>query len=214
MPVVDVFCPLSTLPLIFGTTLETIPGNVPYLKADSARASAWKARLEEKCPAGHLRVGISWAGNPTHVKDKWRSTRLDQWNDIFGVSGVSFISLQKQLPDTDRARLASESRVIDLTSEIGDFSDTAALIENLDLVIAVDTSVVHLAGALAKPTWVLLQWVPDWRWLLDREDSPWYPTLRLFRQIKKDDYTGSLRRVADELRALVAGDRTRLKPLR
>lgn len=212
LPPVDMACPLSTLPLVFGTTIETIPGNVPYLEADPAKVSAWKKRLDEKCPAGNLRVGLSWAGNPSHVKDQWRSTRLEQWDEILNVPGVNFVSLQKLLPDADRERLASEKRVLDLTSEIGDFADTAALIQNLDLVVSVDTSVVHLAGAMAKPAWVLLQWVPDWRWLLDREDSPWYPTLRLFRQEAKDNYAASLRRVAEELRTLVAGDRTRLQP--
>lgn len=212
LPRVDAYCTMSSLPLAFGTTLETIPGKMPYLEAEPEKVSEWKSLIDSKVPEGNIRVGISWAGSALHIKDKWRSTRLAQWKGILDVPGVSFISLQKQVPDVDKALLASESRIIDLTDRLGDFSDTAALIRNLDLVISVDTSVVHLAGALGKPAWVLLQWVPDWRWLLEREDSPWYPTLRLFRQDTRDDYSGPLRRIAENLRAVIAGDRARMEP--
>ncbi len=209
LPPVDVFCTMSSLPLVFDARLDNIPGAVPYLAAEPEKVSAWKSRIDQMAPSGNLRVGLSWAGSAEHVKDKWRSTRLEQWTNVLDVPGVSFISLQKQVPEADRAALASEKRLIDLTPEMGDFSDTAALIQNLDLVLSVDTSVVHLAGALAKPAWVLLQWVPDWRWLLEREDSPWYPTMRLFRQEVRDDYSRPLQRIADDLRVMAGGNASR-----
>ncbi|HTK83803.1 MAG TPA: glycosyltransferase family 9 protein [Patescibacteria group bacterium] len=200
LPPVDVFCTLSSLPLVFDTRVDNIPDTVPYLSVEPEKVSTWKSRLDQCVPAGSLRVGISWAGSAEHIKDKWRSTRLEQWSDVLGVPDVAFISLQKEVPEADRLPLASENRLIDFTSELGDFSDTAALIQNLDLVLSVDTSVTHLAGALGKPAWVLLQWVPDWRWLMDREDSPWYPTMRLYRQEVKDDYSRPLQRIAHNLR--------------
>ena len=188
---VDVFCILSSLPFLLGTTLETIPGSVPYLTVDAARGAAWKARLDARTPPGLPRVGIAWAGNPAHPGDRWRSTRLAAWKPLLDVSGVSFISLQKWVPERDRGSVASASRLIDLTDGRDDFADTAALVQALDLVVSVDTSIAHIAGALAKRAWVLLARLPDWRWLLDREDSPWYPTLRLFRQDAPDRWDGS-----------------------
>ncbi len=210
LPQVDVFCTLSSLPLVFDTRLDNIPAPVPYLHAEPEEVAAWKSRIDQHVPAGNLRVGLSWAGSAEHIKDKWRSTRLEQWTNVLNVPGVSFISLQKQVPEADRVALAAEKRLIDLTAELSDFSNTAALVQNLDLVLSVDTSVVHLAGALGKPAWVLLQWVPDFRWLIDREDSPWYPTLRLFRQELKDDYARPLQRIAENLYK-VAVDRGRLQ---
>ena len=183
---VDVFCILSNLPLLLGTTLETIPCIVPYLTVDPARVAAWKARLDARTPPGVPRVGIAWAGNPAHPADRWRSTRLAAWQPLLDVPGVSFISLQKRVPQRDRSAVAAAGRLIDVTDGRDDFADTAALVQALDLVVSVDTSIAHIAGALAKPAWVLLARLPDWRWLLDREDSPWYPTLRLFRQDAAD----------------------------
>jgi hypothetical protein len=202
---IDVFCILSSLPLLLGTTLETIPRTVPYLTVDSARGAAWKARLDARTPPGMPRVGIAWAGNPAHPGDRWRSTRLAAWQPLLDVPGVSFISLQKRVPARDRGFVASTSRVIDLTDGRDDFADTAALVQAVDLVVSVDTSIAHIAGALAKRAWILLARLPDWRWLLDREDSPWYPTLELFRQDAPDRWDGPLQRVATRLRADPAG---------
>ena len=210
---VDVFCILSSLPFLLGTTLETIPANAPYLTVDAARRAAWKARLDARTPPGLPRVGIAWAGNPAHPDDRWRSTRLAAWQPLLDVPGVSFISLQKRVPKRDRGFMASASRVIDLTDGRDDFADTAALVQALDLVVSVDTSIAHIAGALAKRAWILLARLPDWRWLLDREDSPWYPTLQLFRQDAPDRWDGPLRRVAARLRAdLAAGPRESSTP--
>jgi len=197
---VDAFCILSSLPLLLGTTLETIPAVVPYLKVDPSRVAAWKATLDSRAPRGRPRVGIAWAGDPAHPGDRWRSMRLAAWQSLLDVPNVSFISLQKFAPKRDRESVAA-SGVIDLTDGRDDFADTAALVQALDLIVSVDTSIAHIAGALAKPAWVLLSRLPDWRWLLDREDSPWYPTLRLFRQDVADRWDGPLRRIATRLRA-------------
>ena len=203
---VDVFCILSSVPFLLGTTLDTIPAIVPYLTVDAARVAEWKARLDARTPPGLPRVGIAWAGNPTHPDDQRRSTRLAAWKPLLDVPGVSFISLQKWVPKRDRGFVASASRLIDLTDGRDDFADTAALVQALDLVVSVDTSIAHIAGALAKRAWILLARLPDWRWLLDREDSPWYPTLQLFRQDAPDRWAGPLQRVAARLRAdLAAG---------
>jgi hypothetical protein len=214
IPAFDVQCPLSSLPFVFGTRLDTIPARTPYLAADPRKAASWASRLDARTKPGEIRVGIAWAGSPHHANDQNRSTRLAQWQNLLSMPGVNFVSVQKEIPEADRGTLAAQDRLIDLTADLGDFSDTAALIANLDLVISVDTSVVHLAGALGKPAWVFLPRVPDWRWLLGREDSPWYPTLRLFRQEKQDDYDAPFARVRADLQAVLAGDHARLAPFK
>ena len=180
----DWHCPLMSLPLAFGTTLDTIPARVPYLtipqEADTACAIAGK-----ECG---LRVGIAWAGSPGHMRDRFRSIPLELLRPLFGLAGAQFFALQVG-PAAEELKVAGVlAGVIDLAPKIEDMADTAALIANLDLVIAVDTAVAHLAGALGKPVWVMLPLAPDWRWLLDREDSPWYPTMRLFRQSMLGDW--------------------------
>jgi hypothetical protein len=204
-----VFCPLSVLPLVFGTTLETIPRTVPYLAADGRSVRAWNRLLAATTRPGELRVGIAWAGNPDHPLDRWRSTRLAQWRPILNVAGVSFVSLQKRVRDRDRAGLKVSRQLIDLTDRLDDFADAAALMHNLDLVISVDTSAIHLAGALGKPGWLLLPWLADSRWLIERDDSPWYSTVHLFRQQTRDQWDDVIRRVAARLRLLVAERRRR-----
>jgi len=155
-------------------------------------------------PAAGLRVGIVWAGNAGHVKDRYRSLRLTSLEPLLRTAGVHFFSLQM---GPEAAQLAAiEAPITDLGQGIGDMADTAALISHLDLVIAVDTSVVHLAGALGKPVWVMLPISPDWRWRLDREDSPWYPTMRLFRQPKFDDWHSVVQRVCVALQNECAPD--------
>lgn len=192
----DLHCPLMTLPLAFGTRLETIPAwENGYLKAPSEDAARWDQRL----PAGRRRIGLVWRGSQTHGNDANRSVRLDR---IFPMleTGDVWVSLQKEVRDADRAALQA-SGLVDVSTELDDFADTAALISTLDLVIAVDTSVAHLAAALGKPTWVMVPFAPDFRWLLDREDTPWYPKMRLFRQRRAGDWDGVIARIGEALRA-------------
>jgi tetratricopeptide (TPR) repeat protein len=183
-------CSLMSLPLAFGTQLATIPRDVPYLRADSA---AWAQRL----PADGLSVGLVWAGNPKHTRDRQRSIALDQLAGLTRLPGVTFYSLQKGPAAQDLT--ASALPIVDLAGQIEDFADTAAIVANLDLVICVDTAVAHLAGALGKPVWILVPYVSDWRWLKDRSDSPWYPTMRLFRQPATGRWDDVLEQVEQEL---------------
>ncbi len=195
-PAFDFHCPLSRLPLAFGTRLDTIPAGTSYLPAATAdRVQAWQARLG---PHTKLRVGMVWSGRSTHLNDHNRSIPLRTMSRILDV-GATFVSLQKEVRPDDRATLLERSEIVDLTADLTDFAETAALISCLDLVITVDTSVAHLAGALGCPTWILLPYTPDYRWLLDRDDSPWYPTVRLFRQTETREYASVLDRVRNEL---------------
>lgn len=178
LPDFDLQCPLLSLPLACQTTLATIPGDTPYLKAAPAKVSAWRARL---APTHAPRVGLAWSGRPSHSNDHNRSLRLAGLEPLL-AAGITLVSLQQSVCDEDRAQLAAHPEIRDFTGELRSFDDTAALIECLDLVIAVDTAVAHLAGALGRPVWILLPYTSEWRWLIDRADSPWYPTARLFRQ--------------------------------
>ncbi|PWC53915.1 hypothetical protein TSO221_09280 [Azospirillum sp. TSO22-1] len=203
LPEFDLHAPLLGLPRAFATRLDSIPGDVPYLRADSAEAGAWRARL----PADGLRVGLVWAGEARkgvpHANriDRQRSLALAQLAPLAGIPGVRFVSLQKGAPAEQLRDPPAGLDVIDLMDGVGDFADTAALVANLDLVVGVDTSVIHLAGALAKPVWVLSRFDGCWRWLLGRDDSPWYPTMRLYRQDRPLDWTGAIARLATDLRA-------------
>ncbi|MEG4075083.1 tetratricopeptide repeat protein [Microcoleus sp. Pol14C2] len=196
LPEFDVQAPMLSLPYIIGTKLETIPANTAYL---SPPAGAEFTLLPDRT----LKVGIVWAGNPKHRKNKQRSCSLSQFLPLLDVSGVSFYSLQKEVSEADRA-LLNQTPIVDLSPYFGDLADTAAAIAKLDLVISVDTAVAHLAGALGKPVWILLAFSPDWRWLLEREDSPWYPTARLFRQHQRGDWEEVFDRVAEALGAVAA----------
>ncbi|MEG4248175.1 tetratricopeptide repeat protein [Microcoleus sp. Pol10D4] len=196
LPEFDLQVPMLSLPYILGTNLETIPANTAYL---SPPAGAEFGLLPDRT----LKVGIVWAGNPKHRKNKQRSCSLSQFLPLLEVSGVSFYSLQKEVSEADRA-LLNQTSIVDLSPHFGDLADTAAAIAKLDLVISVDTAVAHLAGALGKPVWILLAFSPDWRWLLEREDSPWYPTARLFRQHQRGDWEDVFHRVAEALGAVAA----------
>ncbi|WP_315767408.1 tetratricopeptide repeat protein [Bradyrhizobium sp. SZCCHNR2012] len=199
IPDVDLRCPLPSLPLAFGTGLETIPADGAYLCAPDNAAAEWATLLGNGRP---LRIGLAWAGNPNHVRDRERSMELRHLLPLSGID-ASFVSLQKQLRDGE-AELLAQSGILDVSDRLGDFADTAALISQLDLVISVDTGVAHLAGALGKPVWIMLTHAPDWRWLLDRDDSPWYRTARLFRQSDSrdwDDVIARVRTALGELRA-------------
>jgi ADP-heptose:LPS heptosyltransferase len=161
---------------------------------------AWESRLG---PHDRLRVGLVWSGNPKHRNDHNRSMPLRTLSGILDAD-ATFVSLQKDPRPQDKAVLLELADIIDLTAGLTDFAETAALLRCLDLVITVDTSVAHLAGALGCPTWILLPYTPDWRWLLGRDDSPWYPTVRLFRQPQPRDYDSVIDRVRDELTAMIS----------
>ena len=202
LPEFDLHCPVCSLPQAFGTRLDTIPSAIPYLPAlPASRVQAWKDRLAIGLK-GKLRVGLVWSGNPQHGNDRNRSIALQTMSRLLNVE-ADFVSLQKELRPGD-AMLLAESGIVDLTVHLTDFAETAALVTCLDLVITVDTSVAHLAGGLGRPTWVLLPHVPDYRWLLEREDSPWYPTMRLFRQDQRRDWEVVIERVRAALAARIA----------
>jgi tetratricopeptide (TPR) repeat protein len=195
LPEFDLHCPMLSLPLAFGTTLATVPNSVPYLRADAAQVEAWRARLAAP-PNKGIRVGLVWAGSSNLAADRRRSINPERLAPLVALPGIHFFSLQK-----DGAPAPASFPLTDFMGEMQDFADTAALIANLDLVISVDTAVVHLAGALGKPVWVLDRFDHCWRWLLDRTDSPWYPSLRLFRQPQSGDWESVIGRVVQELRA-------------
>ena len=199
VPDFDVHCPLASLPRLFDTTLSNIPAGIPYVRAQPERIEHWRRRV----PAdGRLKIGLAWAGRPDYANDRNRSMSLRQLAPLGQVPRTWFCSLQKGAASQQARTPPGELSLVDWTDELDDFADTAALVANLDLVIAVDTSVVHLAGAMGKPVWVLLPFVPDWRWMLHREDSPWYPTVRLFRQQREGDWDAAINRVAEALRNL------------
>jgi hypothetical protein len=175
-------CRLSSLPGLVRTTLQTIPAKVPYLFAEQVRIAAWRQRLDAMLPNHIRRIGLAWSGRSTHPNDRRRSIPLSRLAPIATAARVCFVSLQKPLSAADRAAFALFPGLTDLSPDLTDFGETAAVIANLDLVITVDTAMGHLAGAMGKPVWILLPKASDWRWLLDRTDSPWYPTARLFRQ--------------------------------
>jgi len=191
LPACDFQRALASLPGLFKTTLRSIPAPIPYLAADAEAAESWRKRIE---PSGDvLQVGLAWAGRAENRNDRNRSIRLENFSPLAKVAGVQFHSLQTSR--TTNAALA----LSDWSDLLKDFGETAALIANLDLVISVDTAVAHLAGAMGKPVWLLLPFPPDWRWMLDRANSPWYPTMRLFRQKAPGDWQDVIRRVIDEL---------------
>jgi hypothetical protein len=209
LPAFDMHCPICSLPLAFETRLDTIPSFVSYLPASAAaRVLAWEARIEQaSARRDQLRVGLVWSGNPAHKNDCNRSTSLDVLSGLLDVD-ATFVSLQKDPRPNDQATLREYPDIIDLTSDLSDLSETAALVRCLDLVITVDTSVAHLAAALGCPTWLMVAYRPDFRWLLDREDSPWYPSMRLFRQTQRRDYAEVADRMRAELMKLIAAQRS------
>jgi len=199
VPPIDFYCPLLSLPFAFQTELATVPANIPYVRPTGERAAQWRDRVPAN---GRLRIGICWAGSNAHLNDRNRSIPLERFATILSLSGVDFVSLQREVGESEAATLRQYG-VNQLGQEFDDFADTAAVIAMLDLVIAVDTSVAHLAGAMAKAVAVLLPFSPDFRWLLDRADTPWYPTMRLFRQSVIHDWDGPLERVRHELAGVV-----------
>lgn len=196
-PAFDVHCPLMSLPRVFGTTIESIPAGVPYLKAEQSSIETWRAQLG--AGDGELRVGINWGGNLRFKREFTRSCGLDQLAPLRQIAGAKFYGLHKLQVGEAAKSVPPELRLTDLGPELKTFGDTAAAMSLMDLIITTDTSVAHLAGALGRPVWVMLQFVPDWRWMMDREDSPWYPTMRLFRQKKWGDWNGVIEKVAEAL---------------
>ncbi len=192
-PDFDAYCPVMSLPFVFKTTTETIPARTPYLSCDPAKVARWQERLGRK---SRLRVGLAWSGSATHKNDRNRSMRLETLRPLMDLP-VEWHSLQKEYRPHDTQLLDALPQLRQHHDEIGDFSDTAALAHCMDVVISVDTSVAHVAGAIGKPVWILLPHAPDYRWLLGRTDSPWYPTARLFRQPEADNWAA----VVEQLRA-------------
>ena len=197
----DAFAPLASLPRIMKTRLETIPGDVPYMTAELHRVEHWRAKLADD---PNFKVGIVWAGSSLHQNDRIRSCSLADFAPLGEVPGVTFYSLQKGAVAKELENPPPGMRIIPVGDDLKDFGDTAALLEVLDLLISVDTSPVHVAGALNRPVWTLLARGPDWRWMIEREDTPWYPSMRLFRQERYKEWGPVFRRAAGELRALVA----------
>lgn len=207
LPAFDVYAPLLSLPRILGTTLATVPAKIPYLVADAGLVQQWQHEFDRQ-PG--FKIGIAWQASTQSPTNRSRSIPLIQFAGVARLDGVRLYSLQKG-PGAEQLRtLSGQMAVTDLGSKLdetsGAFMETAAVIRNLDLVITPDTAVAHIAGGLGAPVWVALPFVPDWRWLLHREDSPWYPTMRLFRQTERGDWTGPFERIVDEVRKLIAVD--------
>ena len=196
LPGFDVHCPLGSLPLAFKTGPATIPADIPYLHADEARIAQWRPRIEA-LPG--KRVALAWAGQANHANDRNRSIDLKSLEPLLTLDGFSYVSIQRDLRENDAAELARHANVTHLGGDLADMADTAAVAALVDLVIAVDTSVVHLAGALARPVWVMLPFTPDWRWTLTGEQSPWYPNAKLFRQPAIGDWPSAIAKLRDAL---------------
>jgi hypothetical protein len=198
LPDFDVHCPLLSLPLAFQTTLDTIPASIPYLRADGERLAGWRGRLG---PKTEPRIGLVWSGGLYPVG---RSLPLQALAPLL-VDKVEWNAMTKDIRDPDREYLTQNPSIKDRSPLLVDLADTAALVSEMDLVISVDTAVAHLAGALGKPVWILLQFHPDFRWLRDRQDSPWYPTARLFRQTRAGEWGDVVENVAAALREFLPG---------
>jgi len=196
LPPFDLQASLPDLPGIFGTSLATIPDARGYLRPDPARAQRWKERLGSD---RRRKIGLIWAGNPRHRDDRYRSIALATLEPLLRRADVAWFSLQIGERARDFAAAAAFAGVVDLAAELSDFSETAAALSQLDLLITVDTAAAHLAGALGRPTWLLLARQADWRWMRDREDSPWYASLRLFRQQNQGDWGPVIARVTSTL---------------
>jgi hypothetical protein len=189
------FCALSGLPRLAGTRVENVPVPIPYLHADPARVAQWAARLDGLVPKGYRRIGLIWAGRPTHNNDRNRTALLADLAPIGNVPGIALLALQKGPKTGQAGGWYGRAPLINLGAEIQDYDDTMAILANIERLVTVDTSVAHLAGAMGRPVWIMLPFAPDWRWLLRRADTPWYPSVRLFRQStvrRWDDVLGAV----------------------
>src|SRR5215470_2595956 len=196
LPPFDLHCPLASLPLAFKTELKSIPAEIPYLSAPAERLEKWRARIDG---LARPRIALAWAGNPAHANDRHRSIPLARLAPLWSLDGPTFVSVQRDGTERDAGVLAGSPRLLHLGNELSDFADTAAVLTLVDLVISVDSAVAHLAGALGRRVWILLPFSPDWRWMLGRDDSPWYPTAKLFRQPAIGDWQSVLERLRREL---------------
>lgn len=195
------YCLLSSLPGLFGVQPETVPADIPYLSPEPEQVQAWAERLAQKVAPGRLRVGVAWAGRSTHPNDRRRSMRLADLAPLGRLEGVSFVSLMQKVSQRDAGDLATLPGLIDVGEALTNFGETAAAICNLDLVVTIDTAVGHLAGAIGRPVWLMLANPADWRWMLDRSDTPWYPAMRLFRQPRPGDWASVVAAIMQELAA-------------
>ena len=202
VPAFDAYCPLSGLPRLFGTDLDNIPAPIPYVKADPAKVTRWRARLGALVPRGYRTIGIVWAGRPTHGNDFNRSMTLAKLAPLARLENTALVSLQIGPSVAQVATYYGAAPLINLGAEIEDFTDTMAILELLDHVVSVDTSIVHLAGAMGRPVSVLLPFAPDWRWLCERSDTPWYPSVELFRQVTSSSWSEPVAAVVERLRRL------------
>ncbi len=198
LPRFDLHCPLLSLSLAFGTKADAIPARIPYLAAPAARIEHWRGRV----PSGRPRAGFVWSGSAAHKNDANRSIALARFAALFEQSPFACFSLQREVREADRDVLRTMPGLVDLGSELHDFTETAAVISLLDVVVSVDTAVAHLAGALGKPVLMLLPYGSDFRWMRDRDDTPWYPTVKLLRQPALGDWDGVMACLRDELRRL------------
>jgi Flp pilus assembly protein TadD len=209
LPSFDIHVSILSVAGILSSRLDTIPTDIPYMRAD---ANLSRKIAAEMGPRGlGPRVGIAWAGRPTHPNERNRSMKLAQFGPLAAIPNIEFFSLQKGEAAAQAASPPTGMHLRDLTAQLPEFADTAALIDNLNLVISVDTAVAHLAAAMGKPVWILLPYVPDWRWMLKRTDSPWYPTVRLFRQPQRGDWAQPLREITRALATFAADFQTGTK---
>jgi len=192
---------LLSVPYACATRLDTIPAAIPYLQTPAAYAATWRGALPQ---SGRLRVGLVASGNPRYRDDAIRSMDLSRMTTLFEVAGVDWYWLQPETRDAERDVLAHYPAVEQIGARFRDFGDTAAVLDQLDLVITVDSAVAHLAGAMGKPVWIMIPFQPDWRWMLERDDSPWYPTVRLFRQPRPGAWDDVIRNVIEALAQRVA----------
>jgi hypothetical protein len=190
----------SGLPKRYALRMDNIPARGAYLRADPALTEAWRRRIAALTPPGYRRIGIAWAGRPSHNNDFNRTASLDDFAPLAASEKTVLVSLQKGTAQSQVGRYLGRAPLLNLGPEIHFYADTMAILEVLDLLVSVDTSVAHLAGAMGRPAWVLLPFAPDWRWLLQRTDSPWYPSLTLFRQPRPKDWGSVMQRVVAALR--------------
>jgi hypothetical protein len=193
------WCWMASLPRLFGTDLSNIPDGSGYLSPDPQRSALWRGELARRMPRQGRRIGLVWAGNPDNATDWRRSISLSLFEPLRSIARLNFVSLQLQMQGAERAGLD----LLDLGSELTDFGETAAVIANLDLIVSVESAVAHLAAAMGTPTWILTYQPADWRWLIGRDDSPWYPSVRLFRQARVGDWTEPVARLIAALRSEV-----------
>ncbi|MCG2722438.1 MAG: tetratricopeptide repeat-containing glycosyltransferase family protein [Thermodesulfovibrionales bacterium] len=201
LPEFDLTCPYLSLPFVFGTTVEIIPSKTPYIMTNPVLIQNWRDKIQRD--NSELKIGLVWAGDLRHPRSRYRSCELAAFSPLSQISDISVYSLQKGEASKEASNPPEGLKFFDYTEDFTDFSDAAALIENLDLVISVDTAGAHLAGALGRPVWTLLPFVPEWRWLLDRKDSPWYPTMKIFRQPYPGDWKSVISCITEELRKKV-----------